>query len=138
MVLVDTSVWSLALRRRAVDLSSQEQRITTALFGLVQRREARLLGSIRQEILSGIRDENQFLRVRDHLRGFPNVDVDLFDYEAAARISNECRRQGIVGSSIDMLICAVSLRHTWEVLTTDHDFTHYGRVLPLKMFSVLP
>ena len=49
----------------------------------------KLLGTTRQEILSGIREESQFLRIRDHLRGFPDVVVDVFDYENAAQVSTD-------------------------------------------------
>jgi predicted nucleic acid-binding protein len=137
MVLVDTSVWSLSLRRRAVDLSLVERRITQTLYELVRQRNVQLLGATRQEVLSGIREESQYRRVRDHLRGFANVELDALDYEDAARVSNECRQKGIADSSVDMLLCAVSLRRGWEIFTTDRDFIHYARVVPLRMFISL-
>ncbi len=134
MVLVDTPVWSLALRRRAVDLSSPERRLTQALYDLVRQRDVRLLGVIRQEVLSGIREESQFRRIRDHLRGFPDVGLDSTDYEEAARISNLCRRRGIADSSVHMLLCAVALRHSWGVFTTDRGFIQYSRIVPIQTF----
>jgi predicted nucleic acid-binding protein len=135
MVLVDTPVWSLSLRRRLIDLSPSERRITQSLHDLVRQRQVRLLGSTRQEVLSGIRDEGQFLRIRDRLRGFTNVELDAIDYEEAARASNQCRRRGISGSPVDLLMCAVALRHGWQVFTTDHDFSRYAAVLPLRLFA---
>jgi predicted nucleic acid-binding protein len=135
MVLVDTPIWSLALRRRAVDLSPVERRLTQALYQLIGQRNVQLLGATRQEVLSGIRDASQFRRIRDHLRGFSNVELDSADYEEAAHISNQCRQLGIADSSVDMLLCAVSLHHGWEIFTTDRDFIQYGRVVPLQMFS---
>jgi predicted nucleic acid-binding protein len=135
MVLVDTPIWSLSLRRRAVDLSFIERRLTQALYELIRQRNVQLLGATRQEVLSGIREESQFRRIRDHLRGFSNVELDAIDHEEAARISNQCRSHGIADSSVDMLLCAVSLRHGWEIFTTDRDFIQYGRVLPLQMFT---
>jgi hypothetical protein len=135
MILVDTPVWSLALRRRAVDLSAAEQRLTRSLYDLVLQNRVQLLGSTRQEVLSGIREESQFRRIRDYLRDFANVELDPMDYEEAARITNQCRRAGIAGSPVDMLMCAVSLRHDWQIFTTDRDFSHYGRVVSLKLFT---
>jgi len=135
MVLVDTPLGSLSLRRRAVDLSLTERGLTRVLYELIPRREVQLLGAIREEVLSGIREESQFQRVRDHLRGFANVPLDSIDYEEAARIRNQCRQHGIADSSVDMLLCAVSLRHGWEILTTDRDFVHYAQVIPLRLFS---
>jgi predicted nucleic acid-binding protein len=137
MVLVDTPVWSLSLRRRAIDLSVSERRITQSLYDLVRQRRVRLLGPTRQEVLSGIREESQFLRIRDHLRGFTNVELDASDYEEAARASNQCRRGGIAGSPVDLLMCAVALRHGWQVFTTDHDFTQYRTVLNIQLYSTL-
>lgn len=135
MVLVDTPIWSFALRRRAVDLSLSERLLTKALYDLVRQSNVQLLGAVRQEVLSGIREESQFQRIRDHLRGFPHVELDSIDYEEAARISNQCRQHGIADSSVDMLMCAVALRHGWEIFTTDRDFIHYARVIPLRTFT---
>jgi predicted nucleic acid-binding protein len=135
MVLVDTPVWSLSLRRRALDLSPTERRITQNLHDLVRQYRVKLLGSTRQEVLSGIREEAQFLRIRDHLRGFRNIELDASDYEEAARASNQCSRRGIAGSHADLLMCAVALRYGWQIFTSDRDFVHYGSVLPIQLFQ---
>jgi predicted nucleic acid-binding protein len=135
MVLVDTPVWSLSLRRKTVDLAADERRITKNLYDLVQQKRVLLLGSTRQEVLSGIREESTFLRIRDHLRGFKNVELDENDYEEAARAANRCIRGGIAGSNADLLMCAVAVRYGWQIFTTDRDFTHYGRVLPIQLFQ---
>jgi hypothetical protein len=134
MILVDTPIWSLALRRRTIDLSPMERQLTRVLHEQVQQDNVQLLGATRQEVLSGIREESQFRRIRDHLRGFANVELDSRDYEEAARISNQCRQHGIADSTVDMLVCAVALRHGWEIFTTDRDFLRYARVVPVKMF----
>jgi len=134
MVLVDTPVWSLSLRRRAVDLSPDQRRITKSLYTLVQQGRVRLLGSTRQEVLSGIREESVFLRIRDHLRGFKNVELDESDYEEAARGTNRCIRAGISGSNADLLMCAVALRYGWQIFSTDRDFARYASVLPIELF----
>ncbi len=135
MVLVDTPIWSLALRRRAIDLSPSDRRITHNLNELVRQQRVRILGSTRQEVLSGIREESTFLRIRGHLRGLPNVELDADDFEDAARGSNQCRRRGIAGSPIDLLMCAVALRHGWQIFTTDRDFARYGAVLKIQLYS---
>ena len=134
MVLVDTPVWSLSLRRRAVDLSPADRRATQNLYDLVKHKRVRLLGSTRQEVLSGIRDETQFLRIRDHLRGFRDVELEANDYEEAAHAYNRCSRSGIAGSHTDFLICAVALRHGWQIFSTDRDFERYAGVVPIQLF----
>ena len=135
MILVDTPVWSLALRRKTADLSSGERRVTELFHALVDEGRAKLLGSVRQELLSGLRDESQFRRLRDYLRDFPDVRLETEDYEEAARASNQCRNVGIAASPVDMLICAVAIRHRWEIFTADRDFVHYRTVLKIELLS---
>ena len=134
MVLVDTSVWSLALRRRQADLNPAEQGLRTALQELVQDGRAQIVGPVRQELLSGIRAEESFRKVRDALRAFDEPQLRMQDYEEAARINNICRARGIAGSAIDFLICAVAYLRGWEVFTTDRDFARYSKVLPLRLY----
>lgn len=135
MVLVDTSVWSLALRRKAADLSVRERVLAQTLYQLIQQAQVQLLGSIRQEVLSGIRDESVFDRIREHLGEFPDAFVDRRDYEDAARISNSCRSAGLASSPVDMLMCAVSLRHSWEIFTTDRDFVQYQGIVRIRLLN---
>jgi predicted nucleic acid-binding protein len=133
-VLVDTPVWSLALRRKATDLAPNERRVAEQLHQIVDDGRAQLIGSVRQELLSGLREAAQFRRLRDYLRDFPDVTLVLEDFEEAARASNECRRVGISSSPVDMQICAVGLHHGWQIFTTDSDFGRYASVLPIQLF----
>lgn len=137
MVIVDTPVWSLALRRRPVDLSERELRLMQGLNELVRTGTVQLLGTVRQELLSGIREETQFQRIRLHLRAFEDVTLMADDYEEAARMSNRCKRSGIASSAADMLICAVSSRRQWQIFSTDRDFAHYSRILVLRLHMLL-
>jgi predicted nucleic acid-binding protein len=134
MVLVDTSVWSLALRRKQSELSPREQGLRTALQELVQDGRAQVVGPVRQELLSGIRAEESFRKVRDALRAFDEPQLRVQDYEEAARINNLCRSRGIAGSAIDFLICAVAHLRGWQIFTTDRDFVRFSRVLPLRLY----
>lgn len=137
LVLVDTPVWSLALRRRNTDLNRREQRLTAALRELIQDGRAQLLGPVRQELLSGIREETSFKKLRDHLRAFEQATLDVHDYEEAASLNNQCRAKGIVGAAIDLLICATAIRRNWQIFTTDRDFSRYATVSPLKIYNVV-
>ena len=133
-VLVDTPVWSLALRRKSGDLNSREKKLTGALAELIRDGRAQMMGVIRQELLSGIREEERFHKLRTYLRAFDEPDIGILDYEEAARIHNLCRARGIAGSATDFLICAVAQRRGWHILTTDRDFERYGRVIELRFF----
>ena len=92
-----------------------------------------MIGPIRQELLSGIRESTQFNRLREHLRAFPDTEITSDDYEDAASFFNRCRAQGIQGSNTDFLICAIAVRNQFSIFTTDGDFTHFSRVLPIVL-----
>ncbi len=138
MVLVDTPVWSLALRRRPEHLSGSQQGLANVLAELIREGRAQLVGPIRQELLSGIREDAQFKKIRNSLRAFHEPSLEAEDYEDAASMSNLCRSRGIAGSAIDFLICAAAHRRGWAILTTDRDFENYASLLPLRLYSALP
>jgi predicted nucleic acid-binding protein len=133
MVLVDTPVWSMALRRKPEHLSGAQLELVDVLRELIREGRAQVVGPIRQELLSGIRDEAQFKRIRNYLRSFGEPSLEAEDYEDAARVSNQCRSSGIAGSPVDFLICAAAHRRGWSILTTDQDFRNYASVLPLRL-----
>ena len=129
-VLVDTSVWSLALRRR-----SPTHQAVDELRRLIVSGRAAIIGPIRQEILSGIRDTGAFERLRDRLGAFQDEPLTTADYERAAGFFNACRAKGLQGSNTDFLLCAVSVRHRMPLLTTDRDFLRYATVIPLALHT---
>ena len=134
IVLVDTAVWSLALRRRPERLSAREQNLTKALAELIGEGRVQMLGPIRQELLSGIREDAQFRKLRDYLRAFPEPQLEGTDYEEAAHMNHQCRTRGIAGSAVDFLICAAAHRRGWAIFTTDQDFQNYASVLRLRLY----
>jgi predicted nucleic acid-binding protein len=132
-VLVDTSIWSLALRRNKGRISEVESERVRSLQELIQDGRARLIGLVRQELLSGIREPAQFGKVREQLRAFPDERLTMEDYERAAQWSNDCRRKGLAGSGVDFLICAVAIARGWQVFTSDADFRSYARLIPVQL-----
>ncbi len=138
MVLVDTSVWSLSLRRQARNLTEAPNRIFDEFAELIGEARARLIGPVRQELLSGIRTDAQYQRLRHVLRAFEDPSLAVEDYEEAARLANLCRARGVAGSPTDFLICAVALRREWSIFTTDQDFLRYARLLPLQLHQPRP
>lgn len=137
-VIVDTTVWSLALRRRSTDLAADERRLVAEWAELVKEGRVGLLGIVRQEVLSGIPDGAAARRLRDVLRAFPDVVASFLDHEAAAEAFNRCRAKGVAGSPVDFLICAVAIRLEAPVFTTDADFAVYARHLPLSLHAPRP
>lgn len=128
-VLVDTCVWSMALRRS--DASNGPE--VGELVELVKELRVQLIGPVRQEILSGIKSMEQYTRLRDHLRPFPDLELTTRDYEVAADFFNLCRGKGVQGSNTDFLLCAVAERHQMPVFTTDADFELFRQHLPIKL-----
>ena len=94
-----------------------------------------MIGPIRQELLSGIKERAQFERLREHLRAFLDLPVTTEDHEEAATFFNQCRDRGIQGSNTDFLICAIAARNGFSIFTTDDDFAHFAEVLPILLYS---
>jgi predicted nucleic acid-binding protein len=134
-VLVDTPVWSISFRRRPQDLNADEVRLKNALGELAEEGRALLIGPVRQELLSGLREHSQFNRMLGILQPFQDADIRTSDYESAARMSNLCTSRGVANTSVDMLICAVAVASGVPILTTDRDFHRYVRVLPIQLFQ---
>jgi predicted nucleic acid-binding protein len=128
-VLVDTSVWSLALRRDQPRGTPHE----LELVELISEGRVLMLGAVRQELLSGIRGAEQFRKLRDRLRAFPDIPLHQADYEEAASCFNRCRGRGIQGSNTDFLLCAVALREDVAILTTDEDFVPFAGALRVRL-----
>jgi predicted nucleic acid-binding protein len=134
-VLIDTSVWSLALRRKNESLSTTERFLVAELSELIREGRARMIGLVRQELLSGIKATEQYEKLRLHLRSFPDEVVDTSDYEEAAKAGNRCRAKGVVVSIVDILLSAVASKRLWTIFTTDPDFSKYAKVLPLRIHA---
>ena len=133
-VLVDTSVWSVALRRRTSgELRVVEQAAVQELSTLIEEARACMAGCIRQEVLSGIASATQFDRLRDKLGAFDDLAAEPPTYEAAARFFNLCRARGVQGSHIDFLICALADEHQVPIFALDADFARYAEVCGLQL-----
>src|SRR5271169_2391682 len=119
-LLADTSVWSLALRRRpTATLSPDEKRLVAALTEAISDGRVVMIGPIRQELLSGIKEQAQFDKLRTALAAFRDEPIKTPDYEEAACLYKMCRTQGVQCGPVDILICAVSVRRKWSVLAND-------------------
>jgi predicted nucleic acid-binding protein len=131
--LVDTSVWSMALRRDQRKLNPRENRSVSFLRFLVEEDLSRVIGPIRQEILSGVREIAQFEKLREQMRGFEDEPLLTADFELAAELSLRGRRAGIVASSVDILICAVAQTRNWSILSLDYDFERLANLFALEV-----
>lgn len=132
---MDTPIWSLALRRQSRDLNPEQGQLKSIFTELVRDGRVLIMGPIRQELLSGVREESQFKRLRDLLRAFPDLQLKTEDFEQAAQMSNACSSRGIASTATDMLICAVAHVRRVPVFTLDNDFKSYSKFLPIPLFQ---
>lgn len=129
-VLVDTCVWSACLRRKTPDRG-----LAKHLKDLIGDGRVAMIGNIRQEILSGIGSDAQFEKIRMHLSAFRDIPLREEHYELAAHYYNKCRKSGVQGAHSDFLICAVASLENLLVFTTDKDFLHYKKYIPLSLWK---
>jgi len=132
-VLVDTTIWSFVFRKN--NRSKDENFIELKLTELISESRIRMIGPIRQEILSGISLESSFLKLQKKLEPFDDLEINSSDYIRAAEMYNICRKKGIQGSHIDYLICAVSERYHLSIFTLDQDFSLYAKHIPILLYS---
>jgi predicted nucleic acid-binding protein len=135
-VIVDTGIWSLALRRRSKNLSPTQKSSAMLLRDLIAADLVILLGIVRQELLSGVRPEQAFARMAAYLREFEDPPPVVEDYEQAARFRGRCDAAGVASSAPDMLICAMSVRFGAPILTADADFDRYASALGVRVAGI--
>ena len=131
-IIIDTCVWSLALRRQKNITTSIEAK---ELEELIKEVRVQLIGPIRQEVLSGIKIKSQFEQLKKVLGFFPDLSLDSKDFELAAEYYNCLRGKGIQGSNTDFLICAVSVRYDMPIFTVDKDFRHFKKHIPISVYQ---
>jgi predicted nucleic acid-binding protein len=132
-VLVDTSIWSLALRRSRF-LAPGDQLLVNEFNELINEVRVVLVGPIRQELLSGISNQTQFDTLKEKLQAFEDLPLNREDYERAAEFYNTCRKSGIQGSQIDFLICSAAVGAGIPIFTADKDFSHYANHLTIFLY----
>jgi hypothetical protein len=121
-LVVDTSVWSLVLRRSRVD---EDNPFVRAFRAHIQADDGIfLVGNILQELLDGLRSKKDFDRLLRLLDPFPLLPLERGTYVAAAELRQLCRSRGVQAGPIDCLIAAACIQHGYPLLTADRDFLH--------------
>ena len=131
-LLVDTSVWSLALRRDAPSAAAEVAALRRALGG---GDPVLTTGLILQELLQGFIGPRSRKEIIDRFSALPLVAPDRQDHIDAADLRNKCRRAGLQIGTIDALLAQLCLRHDLDLLTTDADFTRVASIYPLRLWA---
>ncbi|MDR2874426.1 MAG: PIN domain-containing protein [Methylobacillus sp.] len=130
-LLVDTSVWSLALRRDVMVADPEVQELKEALLGT---RIVVTTGLILQELLQGFSGPKAQTQIVEHFAALPLLQPDREDYIKAAAVRNTCRKAGVQLGTVDALLAQLCIRHDLTLLTTDKDFTHAAKHCPLRVW----
>lgn len=136
MTLVDSSVWSLALRRNPASLNEKERSVVNAWMELANAEQAALVGIIRHEVLSGVSNSNRFKRLKLQLSKAPYLPTHAEAHDLAATFFNHCRAKGITASIADILICASARVHRVPIFTTDRDFERIAPLVDIELWKV--
>jgi predicted nucleic acid-binding protein len=131
-LLVDTSVWSLALRRDQVSAAPQVRALRDALEG---EEIVVTTGLVLQELLQGFAGPRGRKDIIERFAALPLLGPDRQDHIDAAELRNMCRRAGIQVGTIDALLAQLCIRHDLTLLTTDNDFVHAASHCPLKVWK---
>ena len=131
-LFVDTSVWSLALRRDPLPSSPEVRALRDALQGGDM---IFTTGLVLQELLQGFAGPRSRQSILDHFDDLPLLPPDRQDHIEAAQLRNRCRRAGLQIGTIDALLAQLCIRHGLTLLTTDRDFVLATRHCPLKVWQ---
>ena len=132
--LVDTSVWSLALRRDAEATAPEVHALKEALLGADV---VVTTGLILQELLQGIVGPKAVATIVERFAALPLIQPDRDDHIAAAALRNHCRRAGVQIGTVDALLAQICIRHDLVLLSTDKDFVHMAKHCPLRVWKPL-
>ena len=131
-LLVDTSVWSLALRRDASVADPEVQELKDALLG------ADIVvttGLVLQELLQGFSGPKASAQIIERFAALPLLQPERADHIAAAELRNSCRRAGVQIGTVDALLAQLCIRHDVVLLSTDNDFALAAKHCPLRIWS---
>lgn len=129
--LVDTSVWSLALRRDSPPAITELDELNRALrAGMVVS-----TGLVLQELLQGFSKPKGHKLIVEQFRSLPLIIPDREDHISAAELHTRCRRRGVQVGTIDVLLAQLCIRHELQMLTTDRDFESIARIAPINVWQ---
>jgi predicted nucleic acid-binding protein len=133
-LFVDTSVWSLALRRDAPGGSAE---VNALGFALERGDPIVTTGLVLQELLQGFSGPKSRELILERFSALPVLAPDRGDHIAAAELRNTCRRNGLQIGTIDALLAQLCIRYTLTMLTTDQDFLGLARLAPIKLWRLV-
>jgi predicted nucleic acid-binding protein len=132
-LFVDTSVWSLLLRRDAPQDLPEVRALARALESGAER--IFTSGLVLQELLQGFSGAKARGAIVQRFSALPLLVPDRKDHVSAADLRNLCRRKGTQIGTIDALIAQLCIRHDLALLSTDQDFVGIARYCALHVWG---
>ena len=134
-LLVDTSVWSLALRRDAEAVGPEVEQLKDALLGADV---VVTTGLVLQELLQGFSGAKASAQIIERFAALPLLQPNREDHIAAADLRNRCRRAGVQLGTIDAVLAQLCICHELTLLSTDNDFKLAARHCALRVWAPKP
>ena len=131
-LLVDTSVWSLALRR---DGTAQAKEVIALREALDGADSVVTTGLVLQELLQGFSGPKAKEAIIERFGALPLIQPDRQDHVAAAEVRNACRRVGVQIGTIDALLIQLCGRYEMTLLSSDKDFANAARHVPFRLWG---
>lgn len=131
-LLVDTSVWSLALRRDGPTDTKEVIALREALEGADA---VVTTGLILQELLQGFNGPKAAQAIIERFGALPLIQPDREDHVAAAEVRNACRRAGVQIGTVDALLVQLCGRYDMTLLSSDNDFVNAVRHVPFRLWG---
>jgi predicted nucleic acid-binding protein len=133
-LFVDTTVWSLALRR---DVVVDVPEVKALKHALAEGGQIVTTGLVLQEILQGFSCPKAKADIISRFAAIPSVSPDRTDHIAAADLRNICRRAGVQVGTVDAILAQLCIRHQLILLSTDNDFKNMARHIDLNVWSAI-
>ncbi len=133
-LFVDTTVWSLALRR---DVVVEVPEVKALKHALAEGGQIVTTGLVLQEILQGFSGPKAKADIIDRFTAIPFVSPDRVDHITAADLRNTCRRAGVQVGTVDAILAQLCIKHQLILLSTDNDFRNMAKHCDLKIWSAI-
>ena len=127
MVLVDSSVWIEAARRKGA------LEVKVALEALLEEYEAALCPPVLLEVLGGARKQDR-RRLKAYLSVLPSLNLTPDSWQHAVELSWKLRDLGRTIPWNDLLIGTVALQHDCRVYAVDAHFDIMGEEAGLRLY----
>ena len=131
-LFVDTSVWSLLLRR---DRPDNVPEVGALIHALESGERVVTTGFVLQELLQGFSGPKAFDQIVERFSALPMLTPNRDDHISAAALRNLCRKRGVQVGTIDSLLTQLCIRHELNLLTTDQDFHFVSKHCPLRIWA---